>query len=191
MTKYSLPTATFPGCFLLSFSEAHWRNGQEILKQINKVGRGWVQEDQKVCLFCDAFKGHFKETVKLNLEHTLHKKWSFPLRISSVKVTISAVSCRFGHIYWRNPKWKTSFFVQWHNHQSGICTKNHDTHLQLLDVTTNLTVKKVKQQEFSNHFTTCITEVFQNDPNKDVTNAKVDLKLCNLKQRYANLIVIL
>ena len=23
----------------------------------------------------------------------------------------SAVSCRFGHIYWRNPQWKTSFFL--------------------------------------------------------------------------------
>ena len=41
------------------------------------------------------------------------KKWSFPLRISSVNVTKSAVSCGFGHIYWRNPYWKTSFFVQW------------------------------------------------------------------------------
>ena len=31
----------------------------------------------------------------------LHKKWSFLLRISSANVTKSAVSCRFGHIYWR------------------------------------------------------------------------------------------
>ena len=43
----------------------------------------------------------------------MHKKWSFPLRISSVNVTKSAVSCEFGHIYWGSPKWKTSFFVQW------------------------------------------------------------------------------
>ena len=42
----------------------------------------------------------------------LHKKWSFPLRISSVNVTKSAGNCGFGHIYWRNPYWKTSFFVQ-------------------------------------------------------------------------------
>ena len=42
----------------------------------------------------------------------LRKKWSFPLRISSVNVTKSAVSCGFGHIYWRNLSWKTSFFVQ-------------------------------------------------------------------------------
>ena len=45
--------------------------------------------------------------------YLLHKKWSSPLRISSVKVTKSAVSCRFDHIYWSNPSWKTSFFVQW------------------------------------------------------------------------------
>ena len=41
---------------------------------------------------------------------TLHKKWSFPLRISSVNVTKSTDSCGFGHIYWRNPSCKTSFF---------------------------------------------------------------------------------
>ena len=43
---------------------------------------------------------------------TLNKKWSFLLRISSVNVTKSAVPCRFGHIYWRNPEWKTSFWGQ-------------------------------------------------------------------------------
>ena len=37
------------------------------------------------------------------LQETLHKKWSFPLRISSVNVTKSAGNCIFGHIYWRNP----------------------------------------------------------------------------------------
>ena len=33
----------------------------------------------------------------------LHKKWSLPLRISSVNVTKSAENCGFGHIHWRNP----------------------------------------------------------------------------------------
>ena len=33
---------------------------------------------------------------------SLHKKWSFPLKISSANVTKSAVSWGFGHIYWRN-----------------------------------------------------------------------------------------
>ena len=34
---------------------------------------------------------------------TLHKKWSFPLRASSVNVTKSAVSCGFGYIYGKKP----------------------------------------------------------------------------------------
>ena len=37
------------------------------------------------------------------LNDALHKKWSFPLKISSVNVTKSAGNCGFGHIYWRNP----------------------------------------------------------------------------------------
>ena len=40
---------------------------------------------------------------------TAQKTIRFPLGISSVNVTKSAVSYGFGHIYWRNP-----FFVQWH-----------------------------------------------------------------------------
>ena len=39
------------------------------------------------------------------------KKWSFPFKMSSVNVTKSAVSCGFGNIYWRNPEWKTLFFL--------------------------------------------------------------------------------
>ena len=34
------------------------------------------------------------------------------VRISSVNVAKSAGNCRFGHIHWRNPYWKTWFFVQ-------------------------------------------------------------------------------
>ena len=34
---------------------------------------------------------------------TLHKKWSFPLRISSVNVTKSAGDCGLGYIYWTHP----------------------------------------------------------------------------------------
>ena len=37
------------------------------------------------------------------LKLTLHKKWSFLLRISSANVTKSVGNCGFGHIYWRNP----------------------------------------------------------------------------------------
>ena len=42
-------------------------------------------------------------SLLIKLFITLHKKWSFPLSISLVNVTKSAVSCGFGHIYWRNP----------------------------------------------------------------------------------------
>ena len=49
------------------------------------------------------------------LVKTLHKSWSFPSRISSVNVTISAENCGFSHIYWRNFWWKICFFVQWNS----------------------------------------------------------------------------
>ena len=47
----------------------------------------------------------------LHLSHYT-KKWSFPLRISSVNVSKSTGNLGLGHIYWRNPEWKTSLFVQ-------------------------------------------------------------------------------
>ena len=37
--------------------------------------------------------------INTTLVHPLHKKISFPLRISSVNVTKSAGNCGFGHIY--------------------------------------------------------------------------------------------
>ena len=40
---------------------------------------------------------------------SLHKKWSFLLRISSVKVFRAAGNCGFGHIYLRNPNEKFHF----------------------------------------------------------------------------------
>ena len=54
------------------------------------------------------------QTIPFSIDYdqTLHKKWSFPLRIFLVNVTKLAVSCRFGHIYWRYSHWETSFFVQ-------------------------------------------------------------------------------
>ena len=60
-------------------------------------------------------KSHLRDESghALIVNHMLHKKWSFPLRIFSLNVTKFALSCGFDHIYWRNPKWKTSFFVEW------------------------------------------------------------------------------
>ena len=57
---------------------------------------------------------HFKKSYKgIVAKFTLHRKWSFSLRISSVNVTKSTVFSEFGHIYCRNPSWETSFFMQW------------------------------------------------------------------------------
>ena len=46
----------------------------------------------------------------LSRSDLLHKKKSFLLRLSSVNMTKSAENCGFGHIYWRNPSRKTTFF---------------------------------------------------------------------------------
>ena len=45
---------------------------------------------------------HFRKNLHSStnfMKKTLLKKWSFPLRISSVNVTKSAVSCGFDHTY--------------------------------------------------------------------------------------------
>ena len=53
-----------------------------------------------------------KENTKADLLLSLHKKRSFPLRVSPVNMCKSAVSCGFGHIYCRNLQRKTSFFLK-------------------------------------------------------------------------------
>ena len=49
----------------------------------------------------DCFKGFYINPVglKVFVDLSLHKKWSFPLRISSVNLTTSAVSFGFGHTF--------------------------------------------------------------------------------------------
>ena len=50
------------------------------------------------------------ETYFVSEDDSLHKKWSFSLRIYSVNVTKSAENCGLGYICRRNHEWKTSFF---------------------------------------------------------------------------------
>ena len=57
-------------------------------------------------LFTETKKIWFWVAAGENL--SLHEKWSFPLRVSSVNVTKSIVSCGFGHIYWSNQKYPYS-----------------------------------------------------------------------------------
>ena len=47
----------------------------------------------------ESWRKHLISMVLGQTVFTMHKKWSFPFRISSVNVTKSAVSCGFGHIY--------------------------------------------------------------------------------------------
>ena len=61
------------------------------------VRKCFFQRSSKVLSDGDGLVGGWIVTL------TLHKKWSLPLRISSVNVTKSAGNCGFGHIYWRNP----------------------------------------------------------------------------------------
>ena len=64
-------------------------------KNLKEIIRGHTVKQGKV------FK---KNLARLNqISMPLHKKSSFPLRISSINVAKSAVSSGFGHIYWRNP----------------------------------------------------------------------------------------
>ena len=41
----------------------------------------------------------FPDITRRGNQYTLHKKRSFPFKISSVNVTKSTGNCRFGHIY--------------------------------------------------------------------------------------------
>ena len=65
-----------------------------------------------------------KIIVSLDIR-TLHKKWSFSLRILSVNMTKSADSCGFGHIYWKYPSRKTSFFME----QNFLHSCSHQNHI--------------------------------------------------------------
>ena len=114
----------FTYCFCVSVSD---------FKQTNTVG--WWTENYKTfpdILLCNVL--FWEKWASLLLPHikkdALHKKLSFQLRISSVHVN---QICGFGHIYWRNPSWKTSFFVQcniflkWDKHILAVITNDYKT----------------------------------------------------------------
>ena len=71
-------------------------------------------ETARLCqtLMTELFTKIVNLTALVTAPLSLHKKLSFALTISSVNVTRYAGNCGFGHIYWRNPYWKTPFFVQ-------------------------------------------------------------------------------
>ena len=59
------------------------------------MGANWQNTVNLVTLTEEIFKSGGTERTPLE---TLHKKWSFPFRISSINMTKSAENCEFGHI---------------------------------------------------------------------------------------------
>ena len=58
--------------------------------------------------------------------------------------------------------------------------------LQPLDLTTNASLKKIVKRGFSKYFSSSIMKVLKEDPTRDVTTIKVDLRLSVLKALHAN-----
>ena len=65
----------------------------------------WILTSNQWSILCS--------TSNINYKTHCTKNEVFSLTISTVNMTKSAVFCGFGLIYWKNPEWKTSFFVQW------------------------------------------------------------------------------
>ena len=108
-TKVSTSKQNYCTCSTRFISnKKHYRNIQ-FLWRITKVECTQISVHNDLPTVCLAFKEilnrkphHFSKKYTKKIVSTLHKKWSFPLRISSVNVTKSTVSSGFGHIYWRH-----------------------------------------------------------------------------------------
>ena len=51
---------------------------------------------------CEILRQFLVKEMISSQRHSLHRKWSFPLRIFSVNVTKSAGNYGFAHIHWKN-----------------------------------------------------------------------------------------
>ena len=63
--------------------------------------------------------------------------------------------------------------------------KNLTHLLQPLDLTTNLTFKKLEKESFTEYFSNTVAKEMAGDPNRDVTTIDIDLKLSTLKPLHA------
>ena len=66
--------------------------------------------------------------------------------------------------------------------------KNMTHPLQLLDLTTNASVKKMEEKCFSEYFTNAITKEMLRDPKRDAITIEVDIRLSTLKPEHAKVI---
>ena len=82
------------------------KDGAHVLNLDEKQGKEthWLSlfMERNTVVYFDTFQIECSPSKKTKTKKTLHKKRSFQLRISSVNVTKSRVSCRFGYIHWRN-----------------------------------------------------------------------------------------
>ena len=88
-----------PGDFLGTSNSSRYNWILQIVVAFLK-SENW--EQKRDWLFC-CFNFERNYAFCWTKSWTLHKKWRFPLRISSVNMTKSAISCGFGHIHWKNP----------------------------------------------------------------------------------------
>ena len=70
--------------------------------------------------------------------------------------------------------------------ESVMVPKNMTHLLQPLDLTTNASLKKIEQRAFSKYFSSSIMEALKEDPTRDVTTKKGDLRLSFLKPLHVN-----
>ena len=86
-----------------SNSAFEWFIGKCLFKYYILLNTPLKKEYYKFLSISFFTKNDILVSFKSILQWTLHKKWSFPFRISSVNVTKSAVSCGFDHTYRKNP----------------------------------------------------------------------------------------
>ena len=63
--------------------------------------------------------------------------------------------------------------------------KNITLLLQPLDLTTNVSAKKMEKKCFCEYFTNATTKEMLRDPKRDVTTIEIDLRLSTLKSEHA------
>ena len=70
--------------------------------------------------------------------------------------------------------------------ESIMVPKNMVHLLEPLDLTANASLKMIEKRAFSKHFSYSILEALKEDPTRDVTAIKVDLRLSTLKSLHAD-----
>ena len=92
-----------------------------IVRVHSKYGKIWAERKSE---FEQFSRGELSRIYYSKNLQSVHKNWSFPLRIFPVNVTKSAGNGGFGHIYWTNLQCKSSFVVPcilFTNIQEFIC----------------------------------------------------------------------